>query len=116
MPVGEKVGVGLSIISDQIGPINETNAYADFSYTLQLGGPHKIAFGIKAGATFHDRGLGDLDLIDPGDPFLIMLLALLQISVLVYFITLIIIISQFLYRTLLVRLNLMPMELSLVPK
>ncbi len=69
MPVGEKVGVGLSIISDQIGPINETNAYADFSYTLQLGGPHKIAFGIKAGATFHDRGLGDLDLIDPGDPF-----------------------------------------------
>lgn len=69
MPVGEKVGIGLSVISDEIGPINETNAYADFSYTLRLGGPHKLAFGIKAGATFHDRGLGSLDLIDPGDPF-----------------------------------------------
>lgn len=69
MPVGEKVGIGLSIIADEIGPIKETNAYADFSYTLKLGGPHKLAFGIKAGASFHDRGLGDIDLIDPGDPF-----------------------------------------------
>ncbi len=69
LPVGEKVGLGLSVISDEIGPVKETNAYADFSYTLQLGGPHRLAFGIKAGATFHDRGLGDLDLIDAGDPF-----------------------------------------------
>ena len=68
-PIGEKVGLGLSVISDEIGPIKETNAYADFSYTLNLGGAHKLAFGIKAGATFHDRGLGSLDLIDPGDPF-----------------------------------------------
>ncbi|WCO01532.1 PorP/SprF family type IX secretion system membrane protein [Psychroserpens ponticola] len=67
--VGEKVGVGLSVISDQIGPVNETNAYADFSYTLKLGGPNRLAFGIKAGATFHDIGLGSLDLIDQGDDF-----------------------------------------------
>jgi len=69
LPVGEKVGLGLSVISDEIGPVKETNAYADFSYTLQLGGEHRLAFGIKAGATFHDRGLGDIDLIDENDPF-----------------------------------------------
>lgn len=69
LPVGEKTGLGLSVISDEIGPVKETNAYADFSYTLQLGGEHRLAFGIKAGATFHDRGLGDLDLIDANDPF-----------------------------------------------
>jgi type IX secretion system PorP/SprF family membrane protein len=69
LPVGEKVGLGLSVISDEIGPVKETNAYADFSYTLQLGGEHRLAFGIKAGATFHDRGLGDIDLIDANDPF-----------------------------------------------
>ncbi len=69
LPVGEKVGLGLSIISDEVGPIKETNAYADFSYTLRLGGEHRIAFGIKAGATFHDIGLADIDLIDPTDPF-----------------------------------------------
>jgi len=69
LPVGEKTGLGLSVISDEIGPVKETNAYADFSYTLQLGGEHRLAFGIKAGATFHDRGLGDLALIDANDPF-----------------------------------------------
>ena len=69
LPVGDKVGIGLSIISDEVGPIKETNAYADFSYTLKLGGEHKLAFGIKAGATFHDIGLAGIDLIDPNDPF-----------------------------------------------
>lgn len=52
-PAGRNVGVGLSVISDQIGPVTEQNAYADFSYTLNLGGEHKLAFGLKAGATFH---------------------------------------------------------------
>lgn len=52
-PVGKNVGLGVSVINDQIGPVDETNAYADFSYTLNLGGEHKLAFGIKAGATFH---------------------------------------------------------------
>lgn len=52
-PAGKNVGVGLSVISDKIGPVTEQNAYADFSYTLGLGGEHKLAFGLKAGATFH---------------------------------------------------------------
>lgn len=69
LPVSEKVGIGLSVISDQIGPVKETNAYADFSYTLKLGGTNRLAFGLKAGATFHDIGLGSIDLIDPSDPF-----------------------------------------------
>jgi type IX secretion system PorP/SprF family membrane protein len=57
MPVGKGVGVGLSMISDKIGPVEEKNVFADISYTLNLGGDHKIAFGIKTGATFHDIGL-----------------------------------------------------------
>ena len=69
MPVGEKVGLGVSLIADQIGPVKETNAYADFSYTLRLGGEHKLAFGIKAGATFHDIGTAGVFVPDPDDPF-----------------------------------------------
>ncbi len=69
LPIGDKMGIGLSVISDQIGPIKETNSYIDVSYTLRLGGEHRLAFGIKAGATFHDIGLAGLDLIDPDDPF-----------------------------------------------
>ena len=70
LPVSENVGLGLSVISDQIGPVKETNAYADFSYTLRLGGANRLAFGLKAGATFHDIGISsqNIDLIDEDDP------------------------------------------------
>ena len=68
-PVGRNVGLGLSVISDEIGPVKETNVYADFSYTVPLGSVHKLAFGLKAGATFHDIGLTGLDLINANDPF-----------------------------------------------
>jgi type IX secretion system PorP/SprF family membrane protein len=52
-PVGKNVGLGLSVISDKIGPVQENNIYADFSYTLNMGGEHRLAFGLKAGATMH---------------------------------------------------------------
>lgn len=68
-PIGEKLGLGVSIITDEIGPVRETNTYVDISYTLELGGFHRIAFGLKAGATFHDIGLAGLDIIDTSDVF-----------------------------------------------
>ena len=71
-PVGKNVGLGLSVINDKIGPVEETNAYADFSYTLNLGGEHRLALGLKAGATFHNVGLftdiGNGNVPDPFDP------------------------------------------------
>lgn len=70
-PVGKNVGLGLSVISDKIGPVEENNIYGDFSYTLNLGGDHKLAFGIKAGITLHQVGLfSDIynTLPDPNDP------------------------------------------------
>ena len=56
-PAGKNVGLGLSVIADEIGPVKEQNVYGDFSYTLNLGGEHKLALGIKAGATFQKIGL-----------------------------------------------------------
>lgn len=50
-PIGKNVGLGLSFINDRIGPVDENNIYADFSYILNLGGEHKLAAGIKAGAS-----------------------------------------------------------------
>ncbi len=70
-PVGKNVGLGLSLINDKIGPVNETNVYADFSYTLNLGGEHRLAMGMKAGATMHKVGLFDevyTNVPDPNDP------------------------------------------------
>lgn len=68
-PIGEKTGLGLSAIKDELGPVKETNVYVDFSYTLQLGETSRLALGLKAGATFHDVALSTLLLTDPGDPF-----------------------------------------------
>lgn len=70
-PVGKNVGMGLSFIKDKIGPVEENNVYADFSYTLNLGGEHKLAFGIKTGLTLHKVGLYDQvypTLPDANDP------------------------------------------------
>ncbi|TPD71875.1 PorP/SprF family type IX secretion system membrane protein [Flavobacterium microcysteis] len=69
-PAGKNVGLGLSVISDEIGPVKEQNVYGDFSYTLNLGGEHRLALGIKAGATFQKIGLfSDINgtLPDPSD-------------------------------------------------
>ncbi|WP_396178530.1 type IX secretion system membrane protein PorP/SprF [Flavobacterium sp.] len=69
-PAGKNVGLGLSIIADEIGPVKEQNVYGDFSYTLNLGGEHKLALGLKAGATFQRIGLfSDINssLPDPSD-------------------------------------------------
>ena len=68
-PAGKNIGFGFSAISDEIGPVSETNLYIDFSYTLNLNNENRLAFGLKAGGTFHDIGLIGLELIDPNDPF-----------------------------------------------
>lgn len=52
-PLKKNVGIGLSLISDKIGPVDETNAFVDVSYTVKLTEEHKLAFGLKTGATFH---------------------------------------------------------------
>jgi type IX secretion system PorP/SprF family membrane protein len=69
-PVGKNVGLGLSIISDKIGPVEENNVYGDFSYTLNLGGERRLALGLKVGVTFQKIGLRSIiqpTLPDPND-------------------------------------------------
>ena len=55
--VGNNVGVGLSLVSDKIGPITEQNVFGDFSYRIRLNETSKLAFGLKAGLTLHKVGL-----------------------------------------------------------
>ncbi|MEN9322742.1 MAG: hypothetical protein RIT03_1843 [Bacteroidota bacterium] len=68
-PVGKNVGVGLSFVSDKIGPVEENNISGDFSYTLNLGGERRLALGLKAGLALHkaDFGLVIPTLPDPND-------------------------------------------------
>ena len=68
-PTGNNVGLGLSFISDKIGPVTEQNVYGDFSYTLKLKDSHRLALGLKAGVSFHKVGLRDIQssLPDPSE-------------------------------------------------
>ena len=55
-PIGssEKVGLGLSIVNDKIGPTQETYIDIDFSYTIDTSYDGKLSFGIKAGGHLLD--------------------------------------------------------------
>ena len=70
-PVGKQLALGLSVISDEIGPVKETNAYVDVSYTIPMGMETRLAFGVKGGFTFHDIAISEsqITLVDDGDPF-----------------------------------------------
>ena len=52
-PVSDKIELGLSLISDDIGDgaKKENNIFADFAYVLQLNNNHRLSLGIKAGIT-----------------------------------------------------------------
>lgn len=59
-PVGKKVGMGLSMIADEIGPAKEQNIYADFSYTISTSQEGRLAFGLKGGVTLLNVNLLDV--------------------------------------------------------
>lgn len=44
-----RVGLGLNVLSDKIGPTNETYVAADFSYTIPLKNDARLSLGLKGG-------------------------------------------------------------------
>ncbi len=68
-PIGEgKVGLGLSIVNDALGPSQETYVGADFSYTINTSENGKLSFGLKAGGHILDVDFTKLRLFDVTDP------------------------------------------------
>ncbi len=67
----EKIGLGLSVINDELGFENFIFAYGNFSYTLDLSEKTKLALGISAGFTHYSLDIEGF-LNDPSvavDPF-----------------------------------------------
>lgn len=58
--IGYNIGVGLSVIHDEIGPSKQTGIYADYSYHLKITEKVKLAFGIKGGVNIYDVNLLNL--------------------------------------------------------
>lgn len=62
-----KIGLGLSVINDKIGPTSETNVNANFSYAIETGIEGRLAFGVNAGGQLLDIAFSDLTQYNPGD-------------------------------------------------
>jgi type IX secretion system PorP/SprF family membrane protein len=63
----KKIGLGLSLINDKVGPVKSMGAYADFAYILKLDEKSKLAFGLKGGITSMQVRLNSLQLNDETD-------------------------------------------------
>jgi type IX secretion system PorP/SprF family membrane protein len=55
------MGLGLSIVTDEIGPAKETNLVVDYSYTINTSANAQLAFGIKAGIDLLDVDFNKLN-------------------------------------------------------
>ena len=64
-PVNDKVGLGLSVIKDELGPVQETNAYIDVAYVFNVSSTTRLSLGIKAGATFFSTDFNGFVYSDP---------------------------------------------------
>src|SRR5688500_8253737 len=47
--LNRKLGVGLTIVNDEIGPRNVISAYGNVAYILKLSSTLKLSFGVNAG-------------------------------------------------------------------
>lgn len=61
-PIGYRgVGLGLSIVNDQIGPTSETYFDIDFSYTVYTSTEGRLSFGLKGSAHLLDVRFSELN-------------------------------------------------------
>ena len=66
-PIAPKLGMGLSIVNDAIGPVKTTAAYIDIAYSIKVSEKAKLAFGLKGGINFMQANLSNLSLDNSGD-------------------------------------------------
>ncbi len=65
--IQENIGLGLSVVNDVIGPVQQSSVNADFSYKLNLGKSAKLSFGLKGGLKMLNANLKDLETYDLND-------------------------------------------------
>ncbi|ASS49881.1 MAG: hypothetical protein A3D31_09890 [Candidatus Fluviicola riflensis] len=61
------VGLGLTMVNDHNGPVDQTMFYGDFSYSLKFKNKGKLAFGIKGGFNLVNVGSASLEATDQND-------------------------------------------------
>ena len=70
-PIGsmDNMGLGLSIVRDEIGPAVESNVIVDYSYSINTSDDAELSFGLKAGIDLLDIDFTKLNIFDGNDIF-----------------------------------------------
>ncbi len=70
-PIGslQNMGLGLSIVHDELGPAVESNINIDYAYVINASEDAKVSFGVKAGLDLLDVDFTKLNIADQGDVF-----------------------------------------------
>jgi type IX secretion system PorP/SprF family membrane protein len=63
-----KLGLGVSLVNDKIGPTIENNLSADLSYSIPTSETFKLSFGIKASANIFNLDVSKLSYENQDDP------------------------------------------------
>lgn len=63
----DKVGVGLSLYKDEIGPVNEFNFEGNYSYNVILNDELRLTLGLKVGLNNFDIDYNKLHIENPGE-------------------------------------------------
>ena len=63
----DKLGLGLSVINDALGPVNSTSVYGDVSYRLTLDRNSTLAIGLKGGVNYFRGDFAGILLEDDTD-------------------------------------------------
>jgi type IX secretion system PorP/SprF family membrane protein len=63
-----RIGLGVSILQDAIGPSNKQTLSADFSYTISTSENYKLSFGLKGTASLFSIDYTKLNRFDINDP------------------------------------------------
>lgn len=64
----QKIGLGLAIMNDKIGPIKNSVVTGNFAYIMQLTRKSKLALGLSASASMLQADLSQLNLDQQNDP------------------------------------------------
>ncbi|MDO9261577.1 MAG: type IX secretion system membrane protein PorP/SprF [Flavobacteriaceae bacterium] len=64
-PINDRIGLGISVVNDQVFVLKETDIYADFSYKLPINYDTNLFLGLKAGGSMINIDLISLGINDP---------------------------------------------------
>ncbi|MGM0408203.1 MAG: PorP/SprF family type IX secretion system membrane protein [Bacteroidota bacterium] len=64
----EFIGIGLSVINDNIGPTNNTSVFFDYSFILKISEKSKLALGLSGGVNIYQANLSSIELDQQNDP------------------------------------------------